>query len=127
MVMHSVQISFVPRYMTPIFMRDSGQTGSYDLAIQGYSKAAEHKRIMKGWTSAFMEEGSYKVVRVVEEGDYFGEAGCIACSPRAASVVAAEYCELLALNRKDLMAIFRQYPTYVEELGLTVRFLKPAF
>jgi CRP-like cAMP-binding protein len=89
--------------------------------MQGYSKAAEHKRMMKGWISAFMVEGSYKVIRTVEEGDYFGEAGCIACTPRAASVVAIEYTELLTLDRKDLMAIYRQYPAYVEELGITVR------
>lgn len=46
----------------------------------------------------------------LRRGDFFGEVALIKAQPRNADVVAATYCEVLTLRRRDLASLFRQYP-----------------
>ncbi|HRE61522.1 MAG TPA: cation:proton antiporter [Micropepsaceae bacterium] len=46
----------------------------------------------------------------LKRGDFFGEVALIKAQPRNADVVAATYCEVLTLRRRDLASLFRQYP-----------------
>ena len=89
-------------------------------ALPGYSTRMERKATTQLWSDTYMREGSYDVLKVVRDGDFFGEAGCITCQPRSASVVATVPSELLKLERTNLISIFRQYPKYLEDLGITV-------
>ena len=46
-------------------------------------------------------EGKEVILSLIGPGEYFGEMGLIDDSPRSASVVAIEPCELLAITRRD--------------------------
>ena len=88
--------------------------------VQGFLTIKERKATSKMWMDTYMKEGSYEVVKTLVDGAHFGENGCMANRPRVASVVATHHSELLKLERQDLMKIFRNYPKYVEDLGITV-------
>ena len=46
-------------------------------------------------------EGKEVILSIIGPGEFFGEMGLIDDSPRSASVVAIEPCELLSLSRRD--------------------------
>jgi CRP/FNR family cyclic AMP-dependent transcriptional regulator len=46
-------------------------------------------------------EGKEVILSLIGPGEYFGEMGLIDDSPRSASVVAIEACELLAVSKRD--------------------------
>jgi len=46
-------------------------------------------------------EGKEVILSILGPGEFFGEMGLIDDSPRSASVVAIEACELLAINKRD--------------------------
>ncbi|MBS1198338.1 MAG: Cyclic nucleotide-binding:Bacterial regulatory protein Crp [Proteobacteria bacterium] len=48
------------------------------------------------------DEGREVILAVLKAGEFFGEMGLIDGSPRSASVVAQETCELLVISRDDL-------------------------
>jgi CRP-like cAMP-binding protein len=51
------------------------------------------------------EEGKEVVLRMLRPGDVFGELGLLHGGHRTATVVAAEPCELLAIGRRDFLAL----------------------
>src|SRR5437016_3680335 len=46
-------------------------------------------------------EGKEVILSILGSGEFFGEMGLIDDSPRSASVVAIEACELLCVNKRD--------------------------
>jgi CRP/FNR family cyclic AMP-dependent transcriptional regulator len=47
------------------------------------------------------EDGKEVILNILGPGEFFGEMGLIDDSPRSASVVAVEPCELLAISKRD--------------------------
>ncbi len=54
--------------------------------------------------------GQKILLKTAESGDFFGEVSLFDGRPRTATAVAVTECELLALNRADLIAAFRRNP-----------------
>ncbi|HEY2512304.1 MAG TPA: cyclic nucleotide-binding domain-containing protein [Polyangiaceae bacterium] len=57
-----------------------------------------------------------RVIAEMGEGEFFGEMSLLARCPRFATVVAANECELLRLDRADLDAIVQEHPAVGEVL-----------
>jgi hypothetical protein len=55
-------------------------------------------------------KGSSAPVRVLREGDFFGEVSLLEGSPRTATVTAAGHCELLEIDRLTLGKIAHKHP-----------------
>lgn len=49
-------------------------------------------------------------VRIMEEGEFFGEISILTGRPRTTTITSATACSLLELNRRSLDAITREYP-----------------
>lgn len=63
-------------------------------------------------------EGRNQQVRVIEQGDFFGEISLLEHTPRSATLIAADHCELLELDRRtlaDLVVDFPGVPKLIEE------------
>lgn len=56
------------------------------------------------------ERGGSAAVRVLREGDFFGEVSLLEGSPRTATVTAAGHCELLEIDRLTLGRIAHKHP-----------------
>jgi hypothetical protein len=54
--------------------------------------------------------GASAAVRVLREGDFFGEVSLLEGSPRTATVTAAGHCELLEIDRLTLGRIAHKHP-----------------
>jgi cAMP-dependent protein kinase regulator len=66
-----------------------------------------------GVTKAFIKNAGavgQRQVRVMRDGDFFGEISILSGRPRTATVTAATRCELLELDRKTLDDIARVHP-----------------
>jgi hypothetical protein len=70
-----------------------------------------------GVVKAFVKDeyGSYRFVKDLAEGSFFGEAAIITGQPRMATITAATHCELLELDRGTLDAISISHP-HVQEV-----------
>jgi CPA1 family monovalent cation:H+ antiporter len=67
--------------------------------------------IARGIANVEIEEGgTINHVATLYAGDFFGESALLHSAPRNATAIAATPCSLYELNRKDLDAIFQQYP-----------------
>jgi hypothetical protein len=63
---------------------------------------------VKAWVKD--EYGSYRYIRDLEEGSFFGEVAILTGQPRTATITAATRCELLELDRGTLDAISIAHP-----------------
>jgi hypothetical protein len=61
-------------------------------------------------------QGRQVPVAELEEGSFFGEMSMLSGEPRTATVVAAERCELLELDRATLDGITQRYPHVLDVL-----------
>ncbi len=68
--------------------------------------------ITMGVTKTFLRQpgGGQKMVRILKEGDFFGEISILSGKPRTATVTAATACELLELDRATLDGICERQP-----------------
>jgi CRP-like cAMP-binding protein len=55
-------------------------------------------------------EGDDIVFNILGRGDAFGEIALFAGTPRTATIVAIEACELLAVDRRELFALLKSHP-----------------
>lgn len=71
-----------------------------------------------GMCRAFVKnpKGRNVEVRVLSEGDFFGEISMLTMKPRSATVTTATPCELLELDRANLDAILASHPHVMEVL-----------
>jgi hypothetical protein len=65
-----------------------------------------------GWVRTYVRDtnGASAAVRVLREGDFFGEVSLLEGSPRTATVTAAAHCELLEIDRLTLGRIAHKHP-----------------
>ena len=61
-------------------------------------------------------DGKEVILSIIGPGEFFGEMGLIDDSPRSASVVAIEHCELLTVSKRD----FRKFIAENAEVSMTV-------
>jgi len=54
--------------------------------------------------------GRSEEVRILREGDFFGEISLLSRKPRTATITCATDCELLELNRKKLIELSKNHP-----------------
>lgn len=54
--------------------------------------------------------GRNEMVRLLHEGDFFGEISLLSRKPRTATITCASDCELLELNRKTLVELSKTHP-----------------
>lgn len=59
-------------------------------------------------------DGSGNVVKVLKDGDVFGETALIKSQPRTATIKAKTPCDFLVLGRNDFTRILREYPPFAE-------------
>ena len=62
------------------------------------------------------EDGREKILEILGPGDFFGEMALLDREPRSASVKTTLHCVLLALSRKDFVALLRRNPDIAMEL-----------
>jgi CRP/FNR family transcriptional regulator, cyclic AMP receptor protein len=60
--------------------------------------------------SKLSDDGREKILEFLEEGDFFGEMSLLDNAPRSASVRALVETRILALSRKDFLAVLRRSP-----------------
>jgi glucose-6-phosphate 1-dehydrogenase len=61
-------------------------------------------------------DGSGKVLRLLKDGDIFGEISVLLGTPRTATVRAKELCDLFVLDKADIGRILHDYPQFAEGL-----------
>ncbi len=83
-----------------------------DIIITEGDKGDSLFTITTGVTKTFLRqpEGGQKLVRILKEGDFFGEISILSGKPRTATVTAATACELLELDRATLDGICERQP-----------------
>lgn len=74
--------------------------------------------LTSGLVKAFVKSprGRYAEVRVLGEGEFFGEISVLDGSPRTATITAAARCELLELDQATLLAVTSVHPQVRETL-----------
>jgi len=63
----------------------------------------------------------YTVVSQLEQGQHFGEYGCLFGQPRSSTIVALEFSELYSLRKDSLMEVYAQWPELEREFLQMVR------
>jgi len=81
-----------------------------------------------GYEMYFISQGEVEVLNeeqtttydTLSSGQFFGETALLLSSPRNATVIAKDYCDLYVLNKETFDSILQRYPTFaknVEELS----------
>ena len=65
------------------------------------------------WLNA--RPGACRSLGQLTAGQYFGEYSCLTSTVRTATIVAASYCELYSLTRKDLQRVLQEFPELVAD------------
>ena len=76
--------------------------------------------ISNGSVDVLSDDGS-SVLATLKEGDYFGEIALINKITRTRSVVAKDYCNLYALERKNFDALLEKYPKFKNDIYETIK------
>lgn len=63
------------------------------------------------------ERGKPKIIRTLQEGDFFGEMALLTGEPRTATVIATEETEVLQIKHTCLKPILKRNPDLVERFG----------
>ena len=123
-------------------------SGLTEVELEKIAKVAERKRVERGASivragdstdSLYIlltgrakvtntdEEGKEIILAWLESGEFFGEMGLIDGSPRSASVVAVEPCELLSLSKVEFQRCMRDNFQVAQKLmQILVRRLREA-
>jgi CRP-like cAMP-binding protein len=77
-----------------------------------------------------IQEGQVKITKIVnntevilavlKKGDFFGEMALLADTPRSASILAFEDCQLMVVNRKNFEQMVTSQPQFVSRLTVTL-------
>ncbi len=89
------------RMLTPVVARKSAPRGSVILSAGDLTDSLYI--VLSGRLKVMMSdaEGKEVILSILGPGEFFGEMGLIDDSPRSASVVAMEACELLFISKRD--------------------------
>lgn len=67
--------------------------------------------ICKGTAEVISADGK-QILKVLKDGDFFGEISLLFSKPRTASVRASSDCVLFVLTRKDFNQVMKQFPSF---------------
>ena len=89
------------RLLVPIFSRRSAARGSMIMAAGDPTDSLYI--VLSGRLKVMMSDSDGKevILNILGPGEFFGEMGLIDDSPRSASVVAIEPCELISVSKRD--------------------------
>jgi len=89
------------RSLTPVVARKSVARGAVVLAAGDLTDSLYI--VLSGRLKVMMSdtEGKEVILSILGPGEFFGEMGLIDDSPRSASVLAIEACELLSISKRD--------------------------
>jgi CRP/FNR family cyclic AMP-dependent transcriptional regulator len=89
------------RTLTPVVARRSAPRGTSVMAAGDQTDSLYI--VLSGRLKVMMSdaEGKEVILSILGPGEFFGEMGMIDDSPRSASVVAIESCELLSISKRD--------------------------
>jgi len=89
------------RVLTPVVARKSAPRGTMVMAAGDLTDSLYI--VLSGRLKVMMSdaEGKEVILSILGPGEFFGEMGLIDDSPRSASVVAIEACELLFISKRD--------------------------
>ena len=87
--------------------------------IQQGEMGQEMYFISRGQAEAFDSTG--KVLRVLTDGDFFGEVSLLLAQPRGASVRALTTCDLFVLHKADFDRVLKDHPQFAESLRELVK------
>jgi len=89
------------RMLTPVVMRKSAPRGTMVMAAGDLTDSLYI--VLSGRLKVMMSDSDGKevILSILGPGEFFGEMGLIDDSPRSASVVAIEACELLSISKRD--------------------------
>eukprot|EP00795_Rhopilema_esculentum_P012973 gene12973-3735_t len=65
--------------------------------------------IRRGEVEVF-KDGKANPIKRLKEGSFFGEISALMYVPRTATTTAAEYCDILSLDKQDLSDVLRHFP-----------------
>jgi CRP/FNR family cyclic AMP-dependent transcriptional regulator len=87
--------------LTPVVARRSAPRGTMVMAAGDQTDSLYI--VLSGRLKVMMSdaEGKEVILSILGPGEFFGEMGMIDDSPRSASVVAIESCELLSISKRD--------------------------
>jgi glucose-6-phosphate 1-dehydrogenase len=101
------------------------------LALQSVTKVAGDVVIQQGDLTDDMYficrgevevvDSSQKVVRLLKEGDFFGEVGLLMTTARTATVRASTLVDLFVLSKADFSRILRDHPQFAETMTQIAR------
>jgi CRP-like cAMP-binding protein len=66
-------------------------------------------------------DGGGKVVKTMNEGDFFGELALLCDQPRSATVRATTPCDLFVLKQGDFNRALKEYPQFAESVNEVAR------
>ena len=78
-----------------------------DIISQGDTTSREMYLLVRGTVKVLVDEVE---VADLEEGSFFGENALLTDSPRNATVMACDYCDVLMLPRKSFQSCLAQHP-----------------
>jgi glucose-6-phosphate 1-dehydrogenase len=57
------------------------------------------------------------VLKILREGDFFGEVGILMSTPRTATIRARTLCDLFVLQKSDFARILKNHPQFADNIG----------
>ena len=97
----------------------SSQVASGELVIRRGDIGRELYLIARGEVEVLDDVGS--VIKVLRDGDIFGEVGVLMSTPRNANVRAKTSCDLFVLEKADFSRILRDNPRFAEAVQQVAR------
>ena len=99
--------------------------------IRSYPKGTMiFSECQSGQDMFIIQEGQVKITKIVnntevilavlKKGDFFGEMALLADTPRSASILAFEDCQLMVVNRKNFEQMVTSQPQFVSRLTVTL-------
>ena len=99
--------------------------------IRNYPKGTMiFSECQSGQDMFIIQEGKVKITKIVnntevilavlKKGDFFGEMALLADTPRSASILAFEDCQLMVVNRKNFEQMVTSQPQFVSRLTVTL-------
>ncbi len=95
------------------------QVSSGELVIRKGDVGRELYLIARGEVEVLDDVGN--VIKVLKDGDIFGEMGILMSTPRTANVRARTSCDLFVLDKSDFSRILRDNPQFAHAVQQVAR------
>jgi CRP-like cAMP-binding protein len=95
------------------------QVSSGELVIRKGDVGRELYLIARGEVEVLDDVGN--VIKVLKDGDIFGEMGLLMSTPRTANVRARTSCDLFVLDKSDFSRILRDSPQFAQAVQQVAR------